>query len=154
MRSPLFTFATMRVRQLVWLSQVVGAGISPQRMLAFARTLDGSGDAAEMDTVNEVHLVGRLSGGPEERTLPSGDVLVTLRVSVPRADGTHGEGRPDVIACTAWSPRSRRAVAGWALGDLVEITGALRHRFFRTLGGTGSRTEVEVIRAKRVRPGR
>ncbi|WP_348520303.1 hypothetical protein [Arsenicicoccus piscis] len=35
-------------------------------------------------TVNEVHVVGRITTEPTERELPSGDVLVALRVSVPR----------------------------------------------------------------------
>lgn len=107
-----------------------------------------------MESVNEVHLVGRVSGGPEERSLPSGDVLVTVRISVPRPPGTHGEGRPDVITCTGWSARVRRVMAGWIVGDMVELKGALRHRFFRTGVGTGSRTEVEVDRARKARPSR
>ena len=34
--------------------------------------------------VNEVHLVGRVSSEPEERELPSGDVVVLFRLVVPR----------------------------------------------------------------------
>ena len=56
-------------------------------------------EAADPDeAVNEVRLVGRVSQTPEERVLPSGDVLWTFRVVVPRATGPSGlasdGGRP------------------------------------------------------------
>ena len=38
-----------------------------------------------MDEVNTVRLVGRVSAAGEPRELPSGDVVVMLRVVVPRA---------------------------------------------------------------------
>ena len=36
------------------------------------------------DVVNDVRLVGRLTGEPALVELPSGDALVTFRISVPR----------------------------------------------------------------------
>ncbi|OLT15943.1 single-stranded DNA-binding protein [Serinicoccus sp. CUA-874] len=104
---------------------------------------------------NEVHLAGRVSGGPTERELPSGDVLVQLRVVVPRpaARGRGAAGsrqRVDTIDVTCWSARSRRAALRLADGAGVEVTGALRRRFFRTGAGAASRYDVEATSVREV----
>lgn len=99
--------------------------------------------------------MGRLSGEPSEVELPSGDVLVTFRISVPRAGGAGPrQGRAqgvDSVPCTAWSPRLRRSVLGWRAGDLVEVNGAVRCRFFQAGGATRSRVEVEATSARIIR---
>ncbi len=103
--------------------------------------------------VNEVRLVGRLAAGPEERTLPSGDVLGSFRVVVGRPAVRRGRERAptvDTIDCAVWRGDVRRVVRGWVAGDVVEVTGALRRRFWRGGAGAASRTEVEVRRARRV----
>jgi single-strand DNA-binding protein len=100
--------------------------------------------------VNEVRLVGRVSQVPEQRVLPSGDVLWTFRVVVPRP-GSSGRTTVDAIECAAWSSRARRSVASWRPDDVVEVSGAVRRRFFRTAGGAASRVEVEVSRGKLIR---
>lgn len=95
--------------------------------------------------VNEVRLVGRLSADPAELTLPSGDVLWTFRLVVDRPAGA---GRPglqvDTLDCAVWSGRVKRSVASWGSGDLVEVSGALRRRFYSTGVGKMSRYQVEV----------
>ena len=115
----------------------------------------GSGGGAGMTVlaVNEVHLVGRLSAPAELRTLPSEAVMCTFMVVVDRLDtDLRSKQRVDVLSCVAWTPRLRRQVMAWAEGDVVELEGALRKRFFRTSGGTtASRVEVEVRSARRVR---
>lgn len=96
---------------------------------------------------NEVRLVGRLGAEPESRELPSGDVLVQFRVVVDRPPApSRGPRRPsvDTLDCTVWTRRVRRSVLTWRAGDVVEVTGAMRRRFFRTAAGTASRVEVEV----------
>lgn len=102
------------------------------------------------DHRNEVLLVGRVSAAPEVRTLPSGDEITTWRLVVAR-DGV-AEGRPaqDTIDCTAWSSRTRRSASAWAAGDVVEVEGALRRRFWKTPAALASRCEVEVSRVRRV----
>jgi len=45
----------------------------------------------------------------------------------------------------------RRSVGGWGEGDLVEVTGAIRRRFFRTAAGAASRVEVEVASGRLIR---
>jgi single-strand DNA-binding protein len=100
--------------------------------------------------INEVRLVGRISQAPQERTLPSGDVLWTFRVVVPRPVSA-GRGPVDALECAAWSSRARRSVASWRADDVVEVSGAVRRRFFRTAAGAASRVEVEVSRGRLIR---
>lgn len=104
------------------------------------------------DPVNEVSLVGRLSQDPEERVLPSGDRLRTFRLVVGRGGDRAGSRQSvDVLDCAVWSGRVHRSVARWAAGDVVEVSGAIRRRFFRGAGGAASRVEVEVARGRVIR---
>ncbi|HET9420122.1 MAG TPA: single-stranded DNA-binding protein [Nocardioides sp.] len=116
---------------------------------------EGDGDvAAEApEPVNEVRLAGRISAAPEERVLPSGDVLWTFRVVVPRPPTGRQGVRPgvDALECAVWGGRVRRSVASWGEGDLVEVSGAVRRRFFRTAGGAASRVEIEVASGRLIR---
>jgi single-strand DNA-binding protein len=98
-------------------------------------------------SVNTVELSGRVSGEPELRDLPSGDVLVTLRLVVARPTG----GPVDTIDLACWSPSARRSAGRLTDGDHVHVMGALRRRFFRTPGGAASRYEVEVTKLSRRR---
>jgi len=43
----------------------------------------------------------------------------------------------------------RRRVAGWQVGDPVEVTGSLRRRFYPAGTAAGTRLEVEVLAARR-----
>ncbi|MCW2796418.1 single-stranded DNA-binding protein [Nocardioides sp.] len=101
---------------------------------------------------NAVRLVGRISQPPEQRVLPSGDTMWTFRVVVPRT-GPPGRSRQtvDALECTVWAGRIRRSVATWGVDDVVEVTGALRRRFFRASGSAVSRVEVEVTGGRLIR---
>ncbi|GAA2150143.1 hypothetical protein GCM10009844_30720 [Nocardioides koreensis] len=108
--------------------------------------------AGRDEAVNEVRLVGRISQSPEERVLPSGDVLWTFRVVVPRTAVRAGSRQVvDALDCAVWGGRVRRSVASWVEGDLVEVTGAVRRRFFRAGGAAASRVEVEVTGGRLIR---
>ena len=105
-----------------------------------------------LEPVNEVRLVGRLSGDPTRVELPSGDELWTFRVVVSRPPGqARSRQAADTLDCAVWGGRVRRSVSSWAAGDLVEVAGALRKRFFRAGGATASRTEVHVARGRVIR---
>jgi single-strand DNA-binding protein len=101
---------------------------------------------------NEVRLVGKVSGEVEERTLPSGDVVAAWRLVVPRA-GVDGGGaaKVDTIDVACWSGRTRQAARRLVPGERVEVTGALRRRFFRAGLATASRYEVEAVKITRCR---
>lgn len=103
---------------------------------------------ATKDAVNEVQLQGRLARAPEERTLPSGDTMWSFRIVVPRQGDRPGV---DWVDCAVWSGRLRRSVATWGPGDVVEVRGALRRRFFRVAGAPVSRVEVEASHGRVIR---
>lgn len=85
--------------------------------------------------MNVVVLRGRLSRAVEERVLGSGTRLVSLEVTVPRP----GE-RADTVPVSWTDPPP--AIALLEAGEEVVVVGRVRRRFFRTGGGTSSRTDV------------
>lgn len=112
------------------------------------KVLAGAGDAA----ANAVTLVGRLTALPEERTMPSGDVFVSFRISVPRAKtplSRHSKQTTDWVDCVAAGARCRRTVLHWTVGDVVEVGGVLRRRFLRGDGASSTRLEVEALHVRK-----
>lgn len=103
---------------------------------------------------NEVRLVGRVSMGAARRDLPSGTVVVGIRLVVERdPHALRGRtARIDAIDCVVWDPACQALVAGWSPGDVVEVAGALRRRFRRAESGPVSRYEVEVDSARLISP--
>ena len=103
---------------------------------------------------NEVVLVGRVPAAAEERELPSGDLLVSFRVVVDRpAPLRPAAGRAvsvDTLDCTAWGAGVRRTAKALGPGDVVEVQGALRRRFWRAGAAAASRTGVEVGSVRRL----
>jgi single-strand DNA-binding protein len=115
-----------------------------------APTAPAAPTAPVIEHRNQVAVVGRLSAAPERRALPSGDEVATWRLVVERPVGSPGQAF-DVLDCAAWGARVRRLCAGWQRGDLVEASGALRRRFWRSPGGgVQSRCEVAVDSATRL----
>jgi len=80
-------------------------------------------------------LIGTLSRAPEPRTLPSGDELLALEVTVHRPDG------PAESVPVSWLAPPADALS-WPSGAVVLVVGRVRRRFFRAGGSTQSRTEV------------
>lgn len=114
--------------------------------------------------VNEVRLVGRLAAEPVRRLLPSGDELVSFRLVVDRPVPSRAErgsvGRSgggvrnptvDTLDCAAWRGDVQRVLSRATAGDVLEVRGALRRRFWRSPTGPASRSEVEATRVRRVR---
>lgn len=104
---------------------------------------------------NEVELVGRFSGLDPARQLPSGDTVVGFRIVVdrPHSARVHGRAAVDTIDCQAVAARARQTVARLHAGDVIDVRGALRRRFYRVPGGAASRYGVEVVAVRRVRSG-
>ena len=113
--------------------------MSPRRAAGTAVEDDGP------SYLNTVQLRGRWTAAAE-RELPSGDLLVTARLVVPRAGGG-----VDTVDCAIWPAGLRKRVLAWPDGAQAEVAGSLRRRFWRTPGGPASRYEVEVASARRVR---
>ena len=111
-----------------------------------------SAQEISVDEVNDVTLVGRLSQAADERVLPSGDRMWTFRVIVGRQGVAATRAAVDALDCVVWAKRPARSVAAWRSGDLVEVHGSLRRRFFAPAGGGRvSRCEVEVSSARLIR---
>jgi single-strand DNA-binding protein len=104
------------------------------------------------DEVNEVTLVGRVSQPAQEQVLPSGTQLWKFRVIVGRPPSPVSRVTVDSLDCVVWTSRPARSVQRWQTGDLVEVKGSLRRRFFTPAsGGRVSRCEVEVATARLIR---
>jgi single-strand DNA-binding protein len=116
----------------------------------------GARDSASDDSCNEVRLVGRITAPAQERKLPSGDALVQWRVVVDRPPprrstaGTRA-ATVDALECVAWTPAVQRTARTLVPGDVVEVHGALRRRFWQAGGRPASRTEVDVSTLRRRR---
>jgi single-strand DNA-binding protein len=124
--------------------------IDPRQM---AQQRTSSKTAADADShLNEVRVRGRLGAEAEVRVLPSGDEIATWRLIVGRTGPPTGP-KVDVIDCVAFTARIRRRVVNWRPGDVIEVTGSLRRRFWRGPGGVQSRCEVQVDTAGRTANG-
>lgn len=98
---------------------------------------------------NEVFLRGRLAAEPVCRSLPSGDEIVSFRLTVARPpDKSETRTRVDSIDCATAASRVRRCLERASPGDSLEVTGALHRRFWRGPSGLGSRYEVLVSSAR------
>jgi single-strand DNA-binding protein len=95
-----------------------------------------------MEHVNEIVLVGRLSGAPEWRALSGKDQVAVWRLIVEHRDARSPQDAIDTIRCVSYDRTIQAGVRTWSHGDLIEVRGALRHRFWR--GPTGPRGLYEV----------
>jgi single-strand DNA-binding protein len=95
---------------------------------------------------NQVEIVGRLSKTPEEKTLPSGDLIVELRVVVER-DDRDGVDTLDVVT---WRAQLRRRCLKLKPDEWVRVKGVIRRRFWKSGTTVGSRWQVEARELERV----
>lgn len=102
-----------------------------------------------MQHVNEIVLIGRLSGEPEWKPLPSGGRVVVWRLIVEHPAARSPQDSIDTIRCVAFQPAVQDGMTAWRHGDLIEVRGSLRHRFWR--GPTGPRGLYEVEAATAIR---
>ena len=86
--------------------------------------------------LNLAVVSGPLSAAPEIRQLPSGSSVANLAVRAPTVGGATS------VPVSVWDPPAW--LAELATGDEVIVLGAVRRRFYRSGGGTGSRVDVEA----------
>lgn len=118
-------------------SDVVSSGSDPHRAV---------GAVAH---VNEILLVGRLSGAPEWKSLPGGGQVAVWRLIVEHRDARSPQDAIDTIRCVTYDSSVQDGVRDWRHGDVVEVRGALRHRFWRGPDGPRGLYEVEAAVALR-----
>lgn len=103
-------------------------------------------EVAEDFSVNQVLLRGRVSGEPQEKELPSGDRVVEFRIVIPRnsRDGV------DTLDIAAWTVKTRRTGLTLKAEEWVEISGAIRRRFWQAPSGLASRWQIEASAISRI----
>lgn len=97
--------------------------------------------------VNTVTLLGRLADDPARRPLPAGGTVTVWRLNVDRPQSPGKRRRVDTIACAAYDARLHDQAASWRRGDIIEVQGALRRRFWNADEFTYGRYEVEIHEA-------
>ena len=109
----------------------------------------------EMDlphSENSVTLVGRLSATVSERELPSGDNVTSFSVIVDRPPrDRRGKTTVDLIPCQTFSVSIGARVFRLEPGDWIQVTGALRRRFWRSSESAQSALEVQATSVRKVR---
>jgi single-strand DNA-binding protein len=95
---------------------------------------------------NTVCLRGTLAAKAEPRQLPSGDEMVSFRLTVARPPGDRT--RVDSIDCATTSAKVRRCLERADPGDRLDVGGSLHRRFWRSPAGVASRYEVMVTSAR------
>ncbi|MDP1711428.1 MAG: single-stranded DNA-binding protein [Candidatus Nanopelagicaceae bacterium] len=103
-------------------------------------------EEVEDHSFNNVLLRGRVSGEPSERELPSGDHVVEFRIVVKR-DTREGV---DTLDIAAWSAKTRRKGLTLKADEWVEISGAVRRRFWKAPTGLASRWQIEASEISRI----
>ena len=105
--------------------------------------------------VNSVLLVGRVTSEADEFELPSGELLVRFRVVVPRDASKQAQQNSratvDTVDCVTFKTPVQRKARALNIGDVVELEGELRRRFWKAGAGVASRVEVEVTSVKEVK---
>jgi single-strand DNA-binding protein len=56
----------------------------------------------------------------------------------------------DTLVCVAWPAGLRRRAAALEVGDVVEVSGSLRQRYWRAGAALAGRTEVEATAVRRL----
>ena len=96
--------------------------------------------------------MGRLSADPRSSSLPSGDTLWTFRLVVDRAGAGVRRGQQvDTLDCAVWGGRRSGRCRPGPPGDVVEVTGAIRRRFYAAGAAKVSRYQVEVAGGRVIR---
>ena len=107
----------------------------------------------------------RLRGSPQrlvcDRRVAPHHPLVSFRLVVERSPAAlrarRGPGTPtsrvptvDTLDCAAWRKDVQRLLTRAVPGDVLEVHGSLRRRFWTSGTGAASRSEVEVARVRRL----
>jgi single-strand DNA-binding protein len=107
----------------------------------------------EFDPVNEVFLVGRVTSIAVEKVLPSGDKVVEFRVVIGRAKSrgaNKSKKEVDTLDIAAWSASARKSAMAVKIDSWVQVSGAVRRRFWRAPTGLASRWQVEASEVVRL----
>jgi single-strand DNA-binding protein len=95
--------------------------------------------------LNQVALIGRLSGEAKEKVLPSGSKVVEFRLIIEREKDRSGSKQlVDTIDIAAWSAAGRKSALKLDENAWIKVNGAIRRRFWQSSTGLASRWQVEA----------
>lgn len=92
---------------------------------------------------NSVHLVGRVTSTAEDVQLPSDTILTRFRIVVPRAKPTT-KTTVDTIDLVAMKAGLQKRARNLELGDIIDVQGQIRRRFWKAGNSVASRVEIEI----------
>jgi single-strand DNA-binding protein len=95
--------------------------------------------------MNSIQLIGRLTAEPDRRTTPSDEIVVAMRVAVPRP-GSPAQGA-DFFDVEAWNGLGEACANHLRAGREVAVQGRLAHREWRTKDNARRDRVVIVARA-------
>ena len=103
------------------------------------------------DYLNQVALVGRLSGEAKEKVLPSGSKVVEFRLIIEREKDRSGSKQlVDTIDIATWSAAGRKSALKLDENAWISVNGAIRRRFWQSTTGLASRWQVEASEIKSI----
>jgi single-strand DNA-binding protein len=103
------------------------------------------------DYLNQVALVGRLSGEAKEKVLPSGSKVVEFRLVIEREKDRSGSKQlVDTIDIATWSAAGRKSALKLDENAWISVNGAIRRRFWQSPTGLASRWQVEASEIKSI----
>ena len=110
------------------------------------KVVDNSGDY-----LNQVALIGRLSGEAKEKVLPSGSKVVEFRLIIEREKDRSGSKQlVDTIDIATWSAAGRKSALKLDENAWISVNGAIRRRFWQSPTGLASRCQVEASEIKSI----
>jgi single-strand DNA-binding protein len=97
-------------------------------------------------SLNDLLLRGRVSAPATVKELPSGDKVVEFRLIVSRLerDGV------DTLDIAAWSGKTRKTALSLKSDEWIEVSGAVRRRFWQSPAGLASRWQIEAVEITRL----
>ena len=104
----------------------------------------------QIDHYNEVYLCGRVTSEGIETQLPSGDIACEFRIVVDREKSRGDKKEVDSIDVVVWSAGLRKKVRSLVEGDILQIEGAIRRRFWQGAHGVASRWQIEASTLEKV----
>lgn len=146
-------------RRVVATSHAEGGGTEEE--MSATRKDDPTEDAGEGRGAdhNEVRITGRLSADADVKDLPSGDVLVLLKVVVARPEGNRVDSLPVVVGPGPDRGRRRNVIQAsrrtvtratkLSEGERVTVEGWLKRHFWDAGGARRSRLQVVATEVSR-----
>jgi single-strand DNA-binding protein len=97
-----------------------------------------------MSTMNSVNIIGRLTHDPELRYTKAGKAVSTLNMAINEKYKSGDEWKTDVcfIEVTAWEGTAEACAQYLKKGNLVGVSGKLKHDTWETDGNKRSKITV------------